>query len=811
MAGYPENSEHSRTHTEPTGADGLSGEGLEGDFRVDEGRGDSARPAAVAPPLPGRGRAAQLRSWLNDASQTVDRLNVAVSGAVSGAASNFARPDAAKPDSAKSDPARELEEAFLSAAPAADAGESAKDSPAHISQGDADIQESPEKTSKIATASARQAWWAAGRVARAAGPGLQSLGRTFRAGNSGEDERESVEQAPVERAPLRTPQDLAALSWKQRSSRHDPALKEIIETGRSRLLLLLFLFGIAYMAIAVRLVEVTVIDRDHARRSYASHQVGDTVTRAEIVDRNGELLATSLETASLFANPRKVLDPRGAAMALKTVLPDLDMGETLERLSSGRSFVWIKRNLTPRQHADVLGLGLPGLDFRNESRRFYPQGHVAAHVLGYTDIDNRGLAGIEKTFDRELGEMNTPLALSLDVRVQHIMREELARSMEKFKAKGGAGVVMDVTSGEVLALVSLPDFDPNKLNHASRDALFNRATLGQYEMGSTFKIFSLAMALDRGTVDIQGGYDASQPIRIANFTINDFHGRRRWLSVPEIFKFSSNIGTAKMVLDVGIEAQREYLRRFGLLTPSTIELPEVGTPLYPEPWRQVNSMTISYGHGIAVSPVQLVNAVAAIVNGGVMVPGTALRRDYHGYTGNVHRVISQQASDDVRRLLRLSVVEGTGRKADVPGYLVGGKTGTAEKNSAGGGYDEKRLLSSFVAVYPMHLPRYVVFAMLDEPEGIPETHGYATGAWVAAPVVQAVIARTSPLLGVDRVDEQAPDILRDLAIPPPRKDRSKTAVSGTTLIRPADPDKALRGANFRLDDTEEGLQNAVLD
>ncbi|GEM_PF-29634 len=568
-----------------------------------------------------------------------------------------------------------------------------------------------------------------------------------------------------EKRTFRTQRDLALRSWKQRAARHDSGMKEVLETSRTRLLLLVILMGCAFFAVGVRLIDVTLWTQSDVRRPVVGRASQAPVERAEILDRNGKLLATTLTTASLYANPKKILDPKGAAVALQGVFPDLPFADILKRLSSKKSFVWIKRNLTPRQHADVLELGLPGVNFRDEKRRVYPQGHIAAHVLGFTDIDNRGIAGLEKTFDKALGDMKEPLVLSLDVRVQHVLREELQQAMTRFEAKGAAGVMMDVTSGEIVALVSLPDFDPNKARQTPRDHLFNRATLGRYEMGSTFKIFSLAMALDHGTVDMQGGYDTKDPIRFASYVINDFHGKKRWLSVPEIFQYSSNIGTAKMMMDLGIEKQQNYLHRFGLLTPSTIEVPEVSHPAYPDPWRKISAMTVSYGHGIAVSPVQLANAVGAIVNGGVMIPASLLKRQDYGYSGTVQRVVSEQSSSDMRKLLRLSVAQGTGKKADVPGYLVGGKTGTAEKSVAGG-YDEQRLLSSFVGVFPMHLPRYVVFAMLDEPKGIEETYGYATGGWVAAPVVHHVIARTAPMLGVDIVDETARDIQEDLALPP---------------------------------------------
>jgi cell division protein FtsI (penicillin-binding protein 3) len=354
------------------------------------------------------------------------------------------------------------------------------------------------------------------------------------------------------------------------------------------------------------------------------------------------------------------------------------------------------------------------------------------------------------------------LPLTLDLRVQHAMRAELARAMGRFSAIGAAGIVMDVTNGEVLALVSLPDFDPNDATAIDDRARFNRATLGVYEMGSTFKIFTTAMALDSGKVTLNGGYDATKPIRIARFVIRDFHAKRRWLSVPEIFMYSSNIGTVKMALDVGIAEQRAFMGRLGLLRASPVELSEVGQPLVPAKWREVNAMTISFGHGLAVSPMQLAGGVAAIVNGGVLYPPTLRKRPAGEPLVGV-RVISERTSEQMRRLMRLVVSKGTGRKAAAKGYLVGGKTGTSEK-VVGRRYRAKALMSSFVGAFPMTAPRYVVFAMLDEPTGTLETQNYATGGWVAAPVVGAVISRIGPLLGVRPIDEEAPKTKRRMAI-----------------------------------------------
>ncbi|GHD54104.1 peptidoglycan glycosyltransferase [Thalassobaculum fulvum] len=489
-----------------------------------------------------------------------------------------------------------------------------------------------------------------------------------------------------------------------------------------------------------------------------------TVGRADIVDRDGLLLATSLRTPSLYADPKEVLDAEDAAFRLSTVLPEINPAETAAKLASDRRFVWLKRNLTPREQQEVNSLGIPGLHFQDEWKRIYPQGTLTAHAVGFTDVDDRGISGVERSFDDVLRGGRDPLRLSLDLRVQHIVREELLRQIATFSAIGGAGVVLDVDTGETIAMVSLPDFDPNVPGQMDPDTLFNRATLGVYEMGSTFKIFNTAMALDAGTATMRSGYDATHPIRIARFTINDDHAKARWLSVPEIFKYSSNIGSVKMALDVGTDGQRAFMAKLGMLRETAIELPERGRPMVPSPWRPINTMTIAFGHGLAVSPLHLVGGVAAIVNGGIRRPVTLLASDI---PSPGQRVISEQTSHDMRRLMRLVVEDGTGRKADTPGYVVGGKTGTAEKAGGRGGYKQKSLISSFVAAFPMHDPRYVVLIMVDEPKGTKETFGYATGGWVAAPAVSRIVARSAPLLGVAPVDPETPEIRRDLMIEVP--------------------------------------------
>ena len=543
----------------------------------------------------------------------------------------------------------------------------------------------------------------------------------------------------------------------------DERTQAALEVSHTRLLMtgamLLFAFG----AIGVRLVDVSLMQAAREPRAAHAPRVQELrMDRANVVDRNGVLLATNLATASLFANPRKVIDPDETARQLAAALPELREAEVVRQLKSNRSFVWLRRNLTPRQQWRVISLGLPGIDFHSAETRVYPNGSLAAHILGFVDIDNRGLAGVEERFDTTLRDNTAPLQLTIDMRIQHILRSELLHAKNEFNALGATGIVLDARSGEVVAMTSLPDFDPNDGGNAKDDQRFNRATLGVYELGSTFKIFTAAMALDYGIVTMRDGYDASKPIKISRFTIRDYHGKRRWLSVPEIFMYSSNIGAAKMAEDVGGVAQREFLGRLGMLRPASIELPEVGAPMVPSPWRPINTLTIGFGHGLAVSPLQLASGVAAMVNGGVVRRPTLIRSDSNTPPQG-KRIISERTSREVRRLMRLVVKSGTGRKASADGYIVGGKTGTADKAKRGG-YSRRALISSFVGAFPMTEPRYVVLATLDEPQGNKNTHGYATGGWVAAPVVRRVIERAAPLLRVHPSDEQSPAVTKELHI-----------------------------------------------
>ncbi|MDJ0946034.1 MAG: penicillin-binding protein 2 [Kiloniellales bacterium] len=527
----------------------------------------------------------------------------------------------------------------------------------------------------------------------------------------------------------------------------DGTTSQALEAGRTRLIAVGLLFCLAFGVIGLRVVDLALLRDGNEPRLAAEAGRKTLVTdRADIVDRNGIVLATSLPTASLYANPRQVRDPEGTAAALASILADVNPVVLAGKLRSDRSFVWLKRNLSPREHYEVNRLGVPGLDFKREEQRVYPHGELLTHVLGLVDVDNKGIAGLEKRFNGRLRGAAEPLSLSIDLRLQHILSEELHGAMTAFEAIGAAGMILDAESGEVLAMSSLPTFEPEQAGKANEEARFNRAALGVYEMGSVFKIFTTALALESGTVTLADGFDTSKPIRVARHTIRDYKPKNRWLSIPEIFVYSSNIGTVHMAMETGTEAQQGFLDSLGLMTPAAIELPEVGAPMLPSPWREINTMTISFGHGMAVSPVQLTSAVASVVNGGELRPATLLKRPAGAPEGG-RRVLSTATSQKMRWLMRQVVLQGTGGKAAAPGYLVGGKTGTADK-LRDGRYSRGSRIASFVGAFPMHAPRYVIFAMVDEPKGQKESYGYATGGWVAAPAVGRVVERIAPLVGI---------------------------------------------------------------
>lgn len=538
--------------------------------------------------------------------------------------------------------------------------------------------------------------------------------------------------------------------------------------SRIRVICVAVFFGLCFMALGMRLLEVTLMGGGDLpfKKLVTEPQLlltreddvdvskvaeNEKVLRREIVDRNGMVLATSIETASLVANPTIIRHEKEVARGLNKIFPELSYESLHAQLMKKRStFLYVKRHLTPAQQEAVNNLGVPGLFFEPDMRRVYPYGGLFAHTLGYVGVDNQGLAGIEKFYDYQLQDpiKREPLQLSLDLRVQSIMHDELSKAVKEFSAIGATGVVMDIESGELISVANLPELDPHAPTKSSDEARFNRATLGSYEMGSTFKTFTMASALDYDVAGLSDGYDASRPIHYARFTISDSHPEGRWLSLPEIFAYSSNIGTAKLALDVGAKHQQAFLKKLGMFEKVSLEVPELARPLAPSSknWSELTTMTVSYGHGISVSPMHLIRAIAAVAGDGHLHPMTLVKGGNKDKPRG-ERVVKDETVHEVRDLLRLVVEHGTGRSANAPGYMVGGKTGTAEKIT-GGVYKADAKLALFVGVFPVEKPRYAILVMVDEPKGTKATYGYATGGWVSAPVVGRVVQRMAPLLGM---------------------------------------------------------------
>ena len=525
--------------------------------------------------------------------------------------------------------------------------------------------------------------------------------------------------------------------------------------ARSRMLMTMAVFFGIYAAIGGRLIYFGI--QDQAPSGPPANRAA--AARPDIVDRNGEVLATDIKTASLFGEPRRIVDVDEAIEKLSTVLPDLDFESTYKKLKTKAGFVWLRRQLTPAQQNDIMQLGIPGIGFRTEVRRFYPGGATAAHILGLTDIDNRGISGMEKYIDSQgLADLRAtglaapeelaPFRLSIDLRVQHIVRDEVVAALERYRAIAAGAVVLNAKTGEIVAMASVPDFDPNNPVDANKKDRLNRMSAGLFEMGSTIKSFTTAMALDSGKVNLQSTFDATRPITIGRQTIRDFHGKGRVLSVPEVFLYSSNIGSAREADVVGIDGHREFLKRLGLLDRMKTELPEVASPTEPRVWKKVHSITIAFGHGMSTTPLQTAVGAAALVNGGKLFAPTFLPRNEKEAALVEHRVVSERTSADMRYLYNLNATDprGSGKRAAVPGYRVGGKTGTAEK-VVGGRYSKDTRFNAFVAAFPMDNPQYVVLSIVDEPK--PEKPGMAaTSGLNAAPIVSNIIRRSAPMLGV---------------------------------------------------------------
>lgn len=488
-----------------------------------------------------------------------------------------------------------------------------------------------------------------------------------------------------------------------------------------------------------------------------TEQTPRSLARPDIVDRGGRLFATDVEMPSLYADPSLVRGVDHLSERLQTVLPDIDRAELRRVLSDrNRRFAWIRRGLSPRLAQEVHDLGLPGLAFRTELRRAYPLERLGGHVLGAVNVDNRGAAGIERFIDEGLSadpahgrpfNAGLPVRLTLDLGVQHALEDELHDAMRRYGAKGAAGLVMDVRTGEMMAASSLPGLDPSRPTELMDPARRDKIQGGTYELGSIFKIITVAMGLEGGKTKLDTVFDVTKPLTAGRFTIRDVHPAGRPLTTSEILIRSSNVGAGLIALEEGPERQKAFLDKLGLTSAMRTEVGPVAPPQLPPRFGRAEQITVSYGHGLAVAPIQFAAAVAALINGGTAVTPTFISGQ--GGASDGVRIVSQETSRDLNALLRRTVSEpnGTGRRADVPGYRVGGKTGTAELPGRGG-YQKKAVISSFLGAFPMDDPQYLTLLMLFEPTGNEETGGEVLAGRNAAPAAGRVISRIAPLLGV---------------------------------------------------------------
>ena len=528
--------------------------------------------------------------------------------------------------------------------------------------------------------------------------------------------------------------------------------------ARARVGFAILAFAAVYAVIAGRLVMFATVGESQTGRRTASQDAIAT-SRPDIVDRNGEILATDVKAPSLFGEPRRIIDRDEAIELLTGALPDLDQGEVRQRLSAKKGFVWLKREITPEQQQAIHRLGIPGIGFLRENRRVYPSGPVVSHLIGHVNIDNQGIAGIEKWLDSNgladlhragfaTDRLQKPVELAVDLRVEQALRDELLKAKDKYKAKAAAGLVSNVKTGEIVALVSVPDYDPNNPREANDPTRINRLTTGVFEMGSTFKALTLAMALDSGKATLNTLYDGRGVLKFGKFTIHDTHPVGRNITLAEVFTFSSNVGAAKIALGQGVEAHKAFLKKLGQMDRLRTELPESASPIVPKRWTELNTITASFGHGIAVAPLQAVMGINACINGGWLIPPTFLKRSEEEAMAIGKRVLRPETSEKMRYLMRLNAEIGTAKKADVKGYYIGGKTGTSEK-VVNGRYSKKQVLNSFTAIIPADNPQYQLLVMLDEPKALPETHGFITSGWNTVPAGGKIIARIGPLLGIE--------------------------------------------------------------
>lgn len=512
----------------------------------------------------------------------------------------------------------------------------------------------------------------------------------------------------------------------------------MFDLNKNRLFIVYSFIVLGFVAVILRLLFVVIFSGEiDVNEIYNGKKISK---RANIVDRNGVIIATDLDVKILYANSILIRDPKLVAKALSDTFPDLDYDKILRRLSRKSKkdgWVFIKRDITPKQEQEINKLGIAGLIFEESKVRVYPQRDSLSQILGYADTDGNGLAGIEKQYDDFLRRGNKDLQLAVDVRIQDVLNNQLKNALVKYKAGAAFGIIMDVNNGEIVALSSLPDFDLNDQSAAKDNAKFNRATYGLYELGSVFKIFTMAQAFEEKAVNLNESFSVKDPIRFGKFSIDDDHKDKDILTTTEVFTHSSNIGSVKIIQRIGPERQKKFLQKIGLLDKIKTDFPSLGSPMFPRSWREINSATIAFGHGIAVTPLHIVRSVAAVVNNGRLFNPSFIKLNKEP---SFERVISENSSTTMRSLLQKVIREGTGKNSAIEDYEVGGKTGTAE-HAESGSYNKGKTLASFVAAFPINNPRYVIYVGIDQPNYI-----FNTGGMVAAPVTGEVIKNVVPIL-----------------------------------------------------------------
>ena len=523
----------------------------------------------------------------------------------------------------------------------------------------------------------------------------------------------------------------------------------------------LFLFS--FMAIGYRTISLAGINKPspiNISFKTIKTDINKNLPRGNIYDRNKELLATTIRTSSLNINPQEVLNKKNTIKKLIEIFPQLDEVALKTKLDSKKQFVNILREISPKEHVLLLNEGIEGLKIRTKHKRIYPNNNLAAHILGSTDIDGSGIAGIEKSSDNQL-KNGKNIKISIHSGIQHITEKILFEQINKFEAEGGAGIVMNSKNGEIYAITSLPDYNVNNYNKVSNELLFNKATKGIYELGSTLKLITAAIALDSGLIKENEVFDVSRPLRVSSRTIRDFHPLNYAINIPEVIVHSSNIGSAKIAEKFGSETQLKYLRKLGFMNKMNLQIPEVGTPQVLMDRKLLSTMTISYGHGIAITPLHLASSTATLVNNGIKVNPTL----FVSKTREKHtRVFSKSTSNKIKSIMRLVVKSkyGTAKKAEAKGYLIGGKTGTAEKLSKTGSYLKKQNIVAFTSAFPINNPQFIITVMIDNPKGQKFSYGYRTAGWVVAPVVKRLVTRIAPILNIKPQNENSLNFSQNL-------------------------------------------------